>query len=125
MLSGSKEDWCHGTISWERPLFIQQLDELLEFNKHRLKYSAFIFKHATTPSPRKNYYRVIAPGIRSKKGIEATLCGPDFFGEVRLKPTERSDFNRPLERSSSFDLLEFDVPVSKELPPSTKVKLIK
>lgn len=124
MLRSSEDDWCHGTLTWERPVFIQQLDEMLEFNKHRLKYSAFVFKrssHVTHPS---NRFRVIVPGERGKRGIEATLCGPSHFGRVRLKPVERSEHNRPLERSNSFDLLEFDQPVSKELAPSTQVKLI-
>jgi ribosomal protein RSM22 (predicted rRNA methylase) len=121
MLASSTDNWCHGTLSWERPLLTQQFDESLEFNKHRLKYSAFIFQ---MNGVLKNGYRIIEPGARSKRGIEAVLCGKDFYGPVRLKPANRSEENRPLERGEVFDLIELDCLPRANLPPNTKVKRV-
>jgi ribosomal protein RSM22 (predicted rRNA methylase) len=119
MLRKSDSDWCHGTIQWERPRLIQQFDDVLEFNKHRLSYSAFIFqREGSLPTG----YRVIERGRRDRKGIQATLCGENFYGPVLLKPKTRSKENRALERSEVFDRLELSVPAKTDLPEDTKVK---
>ena len=121
MIRTSETDWCHGTLQWDRPRLIQQFDEALEFNKHRLKYSAFIFqKEGDLPSG----YRVIEAGRRDRKGIQATLCGKNFFGPVLLKPKTRSSENRALERSAVFDRLELSSPAKSNLPEDTQVKYL-
>lgn len=121
MLRESETDWCHGTLEWSRPRLIQQFDDALEFNKHRLKYSAFIFQKE---GELRTGYRVIEAGKRDRKGIQATLCGEKFYGPVLLRPKTRSSENRALERSAVFDRLTLSSPAKTNLPEDTQVKCL-
>jgi ribosomal protein RSM22 (predicted rRNA methylase) len=102
MLRTSAHDWCHGTLEWRQPPLNMQLDAALSFNKHRIKYSAFVFKRKAGLLPG---YRVIIPAEKSPKGIEATVCGADFYGPVHIRKGERTAENRPLEKADSFERL--------------------
>lgn len=102
MLSASSTDWCHGTIEWRQPPLHAQLDDILGFNKHRIKYSAFVFRNGGVTNPG---YRVITPAEKGPQGIDSLLCGPDYYGVVRIKKGARTDENRPLEKAAWFDRL--------------------
>lgn len=103
MLKSSDADWCHGTLSWQKPRLVSHFDRLTGYNKHRLKYSALVFgKELSTPPG----YRVIQPASRCKAGKEAVLCGKDYFGKVTLPKRMRSEGNRLFEKTRSFDLLD-------------------
>jgi ribosomal protein RSM22 (predicted rRNA methylase) len=119
MLATSSEDWCHGTIEWQQPPLSRQLDKLLGFNKHRIKYSAFLFQQGAELRPGT---RVITPPRKSARGIETLLCGPDHYGLVTIRKGSRSDANRPLEKSSVYDRLAFAEPVYGDVPPGTVIK---
>jgi hypothetical protein len=75
---------------------------MLGFNKHRIKYSAFLFQMGGEMKPG---YRVIIPAEKGPQGIDSTLCGPDHYGVVRIKKGARTDGNRPLEKAAWFDRL--------------------
>lgn len=102
MLATSETDWCHGTIEWRQPRLNAHLDDLLSFNKHRIKYSAFIFQRGgVTPAG----IRVLTPPQKSRVGIETLVCGDNTFGIVRIRKGARSERNRALEKASVFDRL--------------------
>jgi ribosomal protein RSM22 (predicted rRNA methylase) len=105
MLRASAHDWCHGTLEWRQPPLNAQLDAELGFNKHRIKYSAFVFQRNGKQLPG---YRVIIPPQKTTRGVEATLCGENFYGPVRIRKGERTPNNRPLEKASVFDRLTGD-----------------
>lgn len=100
MLSLSETDWCHGTLEWQQPPLHAQLDRLLGFNKHRIKYSAFVLQNSGSL---RSGYRVIIPAKKGRQGIESTLCGPKQYGVVRIKKGSRTDGNRALEKASWFE----------------------
>jgi SAM-dependent methyltransferase len=102
MLSTSPTDWCHGTIEWQQPPLHAQLDAILGFNKHRIKYSAFIFQDGGTMH---TGYRVITPARKDAQGTESLLCGPNHYGVVRIKKGARNAGNRPLEKAVWFERL--------------------
>jgi hypothetical protein len=77
-----------------------QFDSELGFNKHRIKYSAFVFRRNGAKIPG---YRVITPPQKTPRGVQTTLCGPDLFGPVRIGKGERSSDNRPLEKANVFE----------------------
>jgi ribosomal protein RSM22 (predicted rRNA methylase) len=118
MLTTSKSDWCHTTLSWSRPTLVRQLDELLGFNKHRLKYSAFVLGKSNGSL---DDYRVIEGGTRDKRGIRAVVCGKDYYGPVRISAGSRGPHNRALEKSESYALLAFSTPPGHSLPEDTQV----
>ncbi len=115
MLTNSETDWCHGSLSWKQPPLSRQLDSLLGFNKHRIKYSAFVFQRGAELRPG---VRVIVPAERTRRGIEVTVCGENFYGPVRIKKGQRSDGTRALEKASVFDRVQISEPPRAELSES-------
>lgn len=115
MLASSETDWCHGSLTWSQPPLSRQLDSLLGFNKHRIKYSAFVFQRGAELKPG---VRVIVPAERTRRGIEITVCGEDFYGPVRIKKGQRSDDTRALEKSAVFGRVELSEPPQAELSQS-------
>ncbi len=102
MLASSETDWCHGTVEWQQPRLNAHLDDLLSFNKHRIKYSAFIFQRGgVTPAG----IRVLTPPQKTRAGIDTLVCGEDTYGVVRIRKGARSERNRALEKASVFDRL--------------------
>jgi SAM-dependent methyltransferase len=102
MLTISETDWCHGTLEWQQPPLHAQLDRLLGFNKHRIKYSSFVFQNGAAIN---SGYRVIIPAKKGRQGIDSLLCGPDHYGLVNIKKGMRNEGNRALEKAGWFDRL--------------------
>ena len=102
MLSASETDWCHGSIEWRQPRLNSHLDDLLSFNKHRIKYSAFLYRRGGTVL---EGIRVITPPEKTRIGVETLVCGKDTYGIVRIRKGTRSEKNRALEKASVFDRL--------------------
>lgn len=102
MLRASESDWCHGTLTWAQPKLSRQMDSLLGFNKHRIKFSAFIFQR---DGLLRDGIRVISPPEKTPRGIEVTVCGRERYGVVRIKKGERTAGTRALERADVFDRL--------------------
>lgn len=100
MLKTLPNDWCHGTMPAARSRLIRDLDELTGFNKHRIKYSAFLAaKGAKTPKG----LRVIGEPKKDRRGVHAMLCGGDFFGAKTFKT--RSDEGKKLQKTKSFGII--------------------
>ncbi len=109
MLARSPDDWCHGTMSWQPPFLVRQLDQLTGFNKHRLKYSAFVLTRnqaAMTPSTHK--FRVVAPPEKSKVGHQLMLCGAEYYGITLCKKRSRSEENIEFRRAEHYDRLTIE-----------------
>ena len=112
MLASSETDWCHGTIEWHQPRLNAHLDDLLSFNKHRIKYSAFIFQRGGTVS---SGVRVLTPPEKTRAGIDTLVCGEDTYGVVRIRKGARSERNRALEKAAVFDRLLVSEPLQREV----------
>lgn len=119
MLQRSPEDWCHGTLEWEQPPLSRQLDQLLGFNKHRIKYAALLLQRDGVLRPG---YRVITAPERTPRGIVTGLCGADFYGLATLRRGDRSAGTKPLEKARSFDRIELSAPATSELAAGTTAK---
>lgn len=115
MLESSQTDWCHGTLSWNQPKLSRQFDSLLGFNKHRIKFSAFMFQRG---APLKEGVRVIIPAEKQPRGVELTVCSAQFYGVVRIRKGDRSAQNRPLEKAAVFERLSVSEPLQAELSPN-------
>jgi ribosomal protein RSM22 (predicted rRNA methylase) len=103
MLASSESDWCHTSLTWQQPPLSRQLDALLGFNKHRIKFSAFIFQRGAVL--REGVRIVVAPE-KTPRGIAVTVCGPSGeYGPVLIRKGERSQGTKALERAAVFDRL--------------------
>jgi predicted O-methyltransferase YrrM len=112
MLAFSDTDWCHGTIEWSQPRLNAHLDDLLSFNKHRIKYSAFIFQRGgVIPSG----IRVLTPPEKTRAGIDTLVCGKDTYTVARIRKGARSERNRALEKASVFERLLVSEPIQREI----------
>jgi ribosomal protein RSM22 (predicted rRNA methylase) len=82
MLSASEDDWCHGSLKWERPKLIRMLDQLSGFNKHRIKYAGHILsKENFTPGGA----RVVNFPVKNKRGLNIITCSQAGL-QTRLFP---------------------------------------
>lgn len=118
MLAASPTDWCHGTIEWKQPKLNAQIDDMLGFNKHRIKYSAFLFrKGGELPAGA----RVITPPTKTRLGLETILCGESTYGVARIRKGHRSEKNRPLEKASVYDRLLLSSSTVGDIPDTVEI----
>jgi len=118
MLSASPSDWCHGVIEWRQPRLNARLDDLLEFNKHRIKFSGFVFKSGGALL---EGIRVITPPRKTRAGIEALVCSKDLYGITRISKKDRSKVPdiKAFEKAKVFQRLEFGLGLA-HLPSSAR-----
>jgi phospholipid N-methyltransferase len=119
MLTASETDWCHGSLDFKQPKLNAQLDELLGFNKHRIKYSSFIFQRGGVLL---DGVRVLTEPEKTRAGVEALVCSKDTYGLVRVAKRERGVETRAFEKASVFDRLLFSVPCVGETPPGISIR---
>jgi SAM-dependent methyltransferase len=119
MLAQSQTDWCHGALEWKQPPLHRQLDQLLGFNKHRIKFSCFIFQDGATLG---TGVRVLTPPEKSRAGVEALLCGRELYGIGRIPKQNRSEATRAFEKAKVFDRLICSPPFSGNAPAHVTVQ---
>ena len=97
-----KNNWCHTAIQPELPRIVSQLDTILEFNKHRIKFCCFVFqKNAPVSSGRS--LRIITETERTKRGFEALVCGEQQYGTYVLSKKQRTPETKAFEHAQAFD----------------------
>lgn len=119
MLSDSTTDWCHDTLEWRQPPLKAQFDHLLGFNKHRIKYAAFLFQRQ---GALREGLRVLTPPRKTRIGSEALVCGESFYGIARLRKSARSEHNKAFEKAQVFERLLVSGRVEQELSADTAFK---
>ena len=128
MLKHSATDWCHGSMNWNPPHLIRQLDQLTGFNKHAIKYSGLIFSRSSlTESSDSHEYRVVGPTEHNKTGHMLSICGSDFFGDTLLRKKSRGDQNIELRRAEHFDVITVvgQEPVNSIFPEPLRVSRVR
>lgn len=116
MLVESMTDWCHDALEWKQPPLNAQLDQLLEFNKHRIKYAAFVFQRGGVARPG---LRVITPPKKTRLGTEALVCADSFYGTTTVRKSARSERTKPFEKAKVFERLLASEPLQAEVSTST------
>jgi ribosomal protein RSM22 (predicted rRNA methylase) len=105
MVRAEPTNWCHGSLTWNAPQIVRQLDALTGFNKHRTKYSAFVFRRGAALQAG---LRIVSPVEKSGRGVTATGCGPGFYGPIILPKRNRTDANRVFGRIDVYDRVTID-----------------
>jgi 2-polyprenyl-3-methyl-5-hydroxy-6-metoxy-1,4-benzoquinol methylase len=109
MLVADTQSWCHGTLRWQAPRLVMQLDALTGFNKHRVKFCAFIFQR---DGLLRQGLRILEPAQRKKFGVELSVCGADCYGrKVVAKRGVTMELLTQLRRADQFEVL----PLTKEI----------
>jgi SAM-dependent methyltransferase len=118
MLQSSQTDWCHGELEWHQPPLHAQLDQLLCFNKHRIKFSSFIFQRGGLLRPG---VRVLTPPRKTSRGVEGLVCGRDTYGLVWISKKNRAPSTRAFEKAKVFERLVFSEPCVGEASPALTI----
>ena len=96
-LTSDPDEWCHDLLSWERPAIVRQLDDLMGFNKHRLKFSSLVLTRAEPASPADRWYVLIDP--HEAKGMtDLIACGDRGAVRMILSRRSYSEANRPFRK---------------------------
>jgi hypothetical protein len=118
MLTASETDWCHDSMEFRQPKLNAQLDDLLGFNKHRLKYSGFVFQRG---GKLLDGVRVLTAPEKTRAGVEALVCSKDMYGLLRIAKRDRSPQTRAFEKSSVYNRLLFSEPCIGEAPSNLTI----
>jgi ribosomal protein RSM22 (predicted rRNA methylase) len=118
MLQSSPTDWCHGELEWHQPHLHAQLDKLLRFNKHRIKFSSFIFQR---DGALRSGVRILTPPRKTSRGVESLVCGRDTYGIVWISKRNRGAATRAFEKSRVFERLLFSEPCTGEASPELEI----
>lgn len=103
MLAANKRDWCHTTIEWERPPWIERFDRLVGIRKDYLKCSYLALgRPGEAPTYPNSSWRVVSGQLSSRGKSELLLCGPG--GLPNLLRVTRLDRDRS-ETNCLFDEL--------------------
>jgi len=118
MLTTSQTDWCHGTIEWQQPPLNAQLDALLGFNKHRIKFSCFVFQEgAVVPEG----VRILTPPLKNRLGVQALVCGKNLYGIARVPKRLRSEHTKAFEKANVYDRLICSRPFVGDAPEAVVI----
>ena len=127
MLAANQRDWCHTTIEWERPPFIEKFDRLVGIRKDYLKCSYLIMGPGRgsiyrTPTDSESIWRVVSGHLNSKGKSEMLFCGraalPDLLRAVRLD-RDQSDANRLFDELQRGDLVRMEK--TTRIPQTTRL----
>ncbi|MEY4700323.1 MAG: hypothetical protein RL326_510 [Pseudomonadota bacterium] len=116
MLRASTTDWCHDDIEWRQPPLSTQLDQLLDFNKHRIKYAAFVFQRGGMS---RAGLRILTPPKKTRLGTEALVCADSFYGRTTVRKSARSERNKPFEKAKVFERLLTSEPLLENVSAET------
>ena len=115
------DQWCHGEMDWERPTVVRQLDFLTGFNKHKTKFSGFVFQDSAKLN---DGFRVVAPPEHDRRGHAVQLCGKDFYYSVTLPPKKRAESVRPFTKLKLYDrVLISPLPSESKVAKDAKVEI--
>ncbi len=84
----NREEWCHQSVAWSPPEFLQILNEELNREINVLKFAYLVVYKSKTQKVRPNGYRVISHLLMEKGRKRVFLCGGN--GRVELVRLNRS-----------------------------------
>ena len=100
--AANSDEWCHDLLSWEIPDIVRQMDDLMGFNKHRLKFSSLVLTRGEPISPADRWYVLIDP--HEAKGMtDLVACGERGMVRMILSRRSYSEANRPFRKLGKGD----------------------
>ncbi len=124
MLAANRRDWCHTTMEWERPPFVEKFDRLVGIRKDYLNCSYLLLgipRSDLTPHPPLlskergsgggKVWRVVSGHLNSRGKSEMLFCGrgalPALLRAVRLD-RDQSDANHTFDELQRGDLVRME-----------------
>ncbi len=101
-LAAQPDEWCHDLLSWETPAVVRQMDDIMGFNKHRLKFSSLVLTRGEPASPGDRWY-VLTDPHEAKGMTDLTVCGAPGALRMILSRRSYSETNRPFRKLGKGD----------------------
>ncbi len=113
MLS-QETDWCHHSLLWERPLYIEILDEMIGHIKKSLKFSYMIVSktdrhvadHVFDKRDFHSQFRTTSDTTKEKGRFVLSVCNDNGWQECLLNKRDLSDSNEPIKELVRYDIVE-------------------
>jgi 2-polyprenyl-3-methyl-5-hydroxy-6-metoxy-1,4-benzoquinol methylase len=106
------DDWCHSEVQWERPEFIQYLDDEVGTLRLALKYSYLILtKNDETLSQRlsvSNASRIVSEIFFEKGRTSFIACNGSGRAKHTINNRDRNDTNKSITDCRRYDLVEIN-----------------
>ncbi|MGB3480237.1 MAG: small ribosomal subunit Rsm22 family protein [bacterium] len=123
-----QKDWCHQSISWQPPDYLKILNQGLNREIKRLKFSYLVIAQKKFPKPDTNTFLVISDLLKEKGKKRCFLCTPTGRVELvrfnKLKCPTNSEFDKILKGNIiSFKNVVQSKPQYWQIAENTKVKI--
>ena len=123
-----QKDWCHQSISWQPPDYLKILNQGLNREIKRLKFSYLVIAQKKFPKPDTNTFLVISNLFKEKGKKRCFLCTPTGRVELvrlnKLKCPTNSEFDKILKGDIiSFKNVVQSKPHYWQIVENTKVKI--
>jgi hypothetical protein len=90
------EDWCHEEVSWWRPPYYKQIDQLAGLDRKTLPFSYLVVARSRRTmqellpelSKARTLHRLVSPAHKEGRDPEFFLCGQDGKVRARLRTDE-------------------------------------
>ena len=84
----ARNEWCHQSVTWSPPLFLELINQGLNREIDVLKFAYLVIARRRTHLRRSGGYRVVSQLLKEKGKQRCFLCTPD--GRVELARLDRS-----------------------------------
>jgi ribosomal protein RSM22 (predicted rRNA methylase) len=101
----TRDEWCHETRSWNPPAYMVRLNQGLNREIDRLKYSYLAAVRKGSAEPTGSGYRVISRRIKEKGKMKCYLCAPDGRIEMARQDKNRSETNAAFDDIQQGDVV--------------------
>ena len=103
-------DWCHTSLSWEPPVYIQKISNLSGIDRTRLAFSYLVLTQ--TPQKR-DAYRIVSEPLHTKGRLRYLACGPEGRFPLVAPESRVKGENEVFRRLPPGDLIEFGAGLQK------------
>jgi len=117
----SRDEWCHETRVWDPPTYLLRLNQGLNREIDRLKFSFLVLARGKPEEPSTHAYRVISRRIKEKGKTKCYLCAAQGRMETVRLDKDRSESNAAFDEIRQGDVLSFENAEIKE----SRIKIIK
>lgn len=122
-----QKDWCHQSISWQPPDYLKILNQGLNREIKRLKFSYLVIAQKKFPKPDTNTFLVISNLLKEKGKKRCFLCAPGGRIELVRLNRQESQLNKTFGAIQKGDIIRLDKIVKKrpdywQVSESTKLE---
>lgn len=110
------EDWCHQSVEWQRPAFVEWIDERIGLVKRSLKYSYVVMARKDVNVAEFTFgqrdfagqFRVVSDRFDEKGRTRLFVCNDAGRNEAVMNTRDRMDGNESFAGLERYDLVQIE-----------------